>query len=63
MIFTSFPVAEQAITSAQVDQAVGMQASLRSQKLGDILLNQQVVTPDQLVVALEQQSRTEHTAE
>ncbi len=50
-------VADQAITSAQVDEAVDMQASLRSQKLGDILLNQQVVTPDQLVVALEQQSR------
>lgn len=50
-------VAEQALTADQVDVAVGMQASLRSQKLGDILLNQQVVTPDQLVAALDQQSR------
>ena len=50
-------VAEQAITPAQVVEAVGMQTSLRSQKLGDILLSQQVVSPDQLVGALAQQSR------
>lgn len=47
----------QALTSEQIDHAVGVQADLRRQKLGDILLNQQVVTPDQLVGALEQQSR------
>ncbi|WP_375212708.1 ATPase, T2SS/T4P/T4SS family [Aquabacterium sp.] len=46
-----------AVTPEQVREAVGVQASLRTQKLGDILLAQQVVSPEQLVGALEQQSR------
>lgn len=50
-------VSSQAITPAQVEQAVEVQQQMRNQKLGDILLTKQVVSPDQLLMAIEQQSR------
>ena len=50
-------VSSQAITPAQVEQAVEVQQQMRNQKLGDILLTKHVVSPDQLLMAIEQQSR------
>ena len=44
-------------TPQQVEQAVDAQKSLRSQKLGDILLMRQVVTPEQLFAAIDRQAK------
>ncbi|RZJ08580.1 MAG: pilus assembly protein PilB [Rubrivivax sp.] len=50
-------VASQALSLADVEQAVEVQQQLRTQKLGDILLTKHVVTPEQLLVAIDQQSK------
>ncbi|HEX5371212.1 MAG TPA: ATPase, T2SS/T4P/T4SS family [Aquabacterium sp.] len=50
-------VANQAVTSDQVEQAVEVQQQMRSQKLGDILLTKHVVTPDQLLAAIDRQAK------
>ena len=36
---------------------MGLQEDMRSQKLGDILVTRQVVTPEQLLEAIERQHR------
>ena len=50
-------VAQQSVTSAQVEQAVDEQESLRSRKLGDQLVSNAIVSSDQLMLALEQQDK------
>ena len=49
-------VAQQAATSAQVEDAASRQQLMRSQKLGELLVQRQVVTPEQLMAAIEQQA-------
>lgn len=50
-------VEDGAASTAHVEQAAEAQRTMRSRKLGDILLARQTVTPEQLLAAIEQQSR------
>ena len=50
-------VQDQAVTQKQVEQAADEQKSMRSRKLGDYLLDTAVVYPEQLMLALSQQSK------
>ncbi len=45
------------VSSDLVDEASSVQRQLRSQKLGDILINRHIVTPEQLLGAVVQQGR------
>ena len=50
-------VAQRAVTSQQVNQAVDEQENLRSRKLGDQLVSNAIVSIEQLMLALEQQDK------
>ncbi|MDD4929881.1 MAG: ATPase, T2SS/T4P/T4SS family [Gallionella sp.] len=46
------------VTAQEIDSGLEKQASLRSQRLGDYLTSEQIVTSDQLLAALSRQSGT-----
>ena len=50
-------VEQSAVTSEQVDIAVAEQAALRARELGDLLVTNRIVAPEELLAAIDQQAR------